>query len=330
MSVRPGSLLYRPLRARSSTVAAGEVPRRRGRVLDARAGTQLPADPTVAYVALQALAALRARRGTAIGDAIDRALLVGRAARAAQVGHAEPSPVAILLSSHGTQMGYRCAAAGRLSERPVVGVPVFTVALGTREGVVQQPVRGGYKERITSRRTRLRSRKIATLIGMASSSPRSTQGAPEEGVREPRLAPRAYRRQSRELTDDRSPAGALSSPRPSLLLARLLGLSAALVAGESRDPRRARRRLPPSPSALALAAPGARAANECRGFPVCILRAGAVVVVPLKTGADASSVTYVLRRPVSARIVGGSGCARQRPLDRRRLPRTRGRRRARE
>lgn len=89
------------------------------------------------------VAALRPGEGTALGDAVRVALRAGGADRAG----AHP-PLAILLISDGAQTRGRLSplAAARLARRR--SVRVYTVALGTRDGIVERPLAGGYEERI--------------------------------------------------------------------------------------------------------------------------------------------------------------------------------------
>jgi Ca-activated chloride channel family protein len=104
-------------------------------------------------VTRQAIAALRPGEGTAIGDAIVRAIDVARAAGATGVpqslGDAQVrAPSAILLLSDGAQTQGAVtpqAAAGRARQEHI---PVYTVALGTDQGVVERTLQGGFTERI--------------------------------------------------------------------------------------------------------------------------------------------------------------------------------------
>lgn len=100
----------------------------------------------------QARAALRELRlgaGTAIGDAIARSVEVVRpgAARGA-IPSAGAVPATVLLLSDGAQTadGVSPAVAATLARRQ--GITVSTVALGTRDAVVEVPLPGGLKERV--------------------------------------------------------------------------------------------------------------------------------------------------------------------------------------
>jgi Ca-activated chloride channel family protein len=105
------------------------------------------------------LGSLRPGEGTAIGDGIGVSL---RSGGALQPRH---PPLAILLLSDGAQTQGRLtpAAAARLAKQH--GVPVYTVALGTQDGIVERPLAGGYKERITVPPDPTTLRRIAVTTG---------------------------------------------------------------------------------------------------------------------------------------------------------------------
>jgi Ca-activated chloride channel family protein len=101
----------------------------------------------------QSIRALRPGEGTAIGDAIIRSIDVARAAGATGVPQSlgdvtVRAPSAILLLSDGAQTQGSVtplAAAGRARTEHI---PIYTVALGTPEGVVERTLPGGFTERI--------------------------------------------------------------------------------------------------------------------------------------------------------------------------------------
>ncbi len=97
-----------------------------------------------------ALRELRLGAGTAIGDAIARSVEVVRpgAARGAAPSPGDV-PAAVLLLSDGAQTadGVTPAAAATLARKH--GIAVSTVALGTRDAVVEVPLPGGLRERVT-------------------------------------------------------------------------------------------------------------------------------------------------------------------------------------
>jgi Ca-activated chloride channel family protein len=95
-------------------------------------------------LARTAIAALRPGEGTALGDGIGISLRAG-GARAPGRNH---PPLALLVLSDGAQTQGRLTptAAARLARQR--SVPVYTVALGTQNGVVVRPLQGGLQERI--------------------------------------------------------------------------------------------------------------------------------------------------------------------------------------
>lgn len=105
-------------------------------------------------VARAALDQLRLGTGTAIGDAVARALSLVAPQPAAAAGQpsapaAPPTPASILLLSDGAQTagGVRpLDAAKRAAE---LKVPVSTIALGTRDATVEVPLPGGLKQLVT-------------------------------------------------------------------------------------------------------------------------------------------------------------------------------------
>jgi Ca-activated chloride channel homolog len=103
-----------------------------------------------------ALNELRLGSGTAIGDAVVRSLETVRPALAAtNPGDPPPAPseddvpAAVLLLSDGAQTSGQAepAQAAALAQR--LGVPVNTVALGTGAAVVEVPLAGGLRQRVT-------------------------------------------------------------------------------------------------------------------------------------------------------------------------------------
>ena len=120
-----------------------------------RAVVVLP--PSVNREAARAsLAQLRLGAGTAIGDAIARALALvaqpaARAQPGAQSGGQAPEvlPASILLLSDGAQTvdGVRPLQAARRARR--LGVPISTIALGTRDARVRVPLPGGLTQLVS-------------------------------------------------------------------------------------------------------------------------------------------------------------------------------------
>lgn len=124
-------------------------------------------------VVRSALSALRPGQGTALGDAIGLSLEVaGRATgtRPAAPGTSSSGatgapPAAVLLLSDGaqTQGRLRPEQAARRARR--LGIPVYTVALGTPDGVVERPLANGFRERIRVPPDPETLRKVAEVTG---------------------------------------------------------------------------------------------------------------------------------------------------------------------
>jgi Ca-activated chloride channel family protein len=113
-------------------------------------------------IAVEALDYLFPQRGTAIGDAIARAVEVGRAATAG----APPGEraITIVLLSDGTQTeGYLGPLQGAQRAKSF-RIPVFTVALGTPEGVIER-TRWGETRIIPVPPDRITLRQIADATG---------------------------------------------------------------------------------------------------------------------------------------------------------------------
>jgi Ca-activated chloride channel family protein len=92
-------------------------------------------------LAAAALDHLKPGEGTAIGDAVALSLRVGRA----REGRAEPAPPrAIVLISDGARDGGRIEPGEAAQEAKRRGVPVYTVLVGTPEGVVEEELPGGF------------------------------------------------------------------------------------------------------------------------------------------------------------------------------------------
>jgi Ca-activated chloride channel family protein len=115
--------------------------------------------------ARKALAALRLGSGTAIGDAIVRALAVVRPQEGTPVDPVEPVPASIVLLSDGAQTagGAQPLAAAQRARRQ--DVPVSTVALGRRDAVVEVPLPGGLKEQVTVPPDAATLRRVAQVTG---------------------------------------------------------------------------------------------------------------------------------------------------------------------
>jgi Ca-activated chloride channel homolog len=96
-------------------------------------------------LARDALADLTPGEGTALGDAVSLAARLGKRLRTAD---GTVPPESVLLLSDGARDGGRTStdAAAKLARS--LGVPVSTVLIGTPNGVVDEPLVGGYTARI--------------------------------------------------------------------------------------------------------------------------------------------------------------------------------------
>jgi Ca-activated chloride channel family protein len=96
-------------------------------------------------LARAALRQLRPGEGTALGDAVQLSAQLGRRRRAADGSR---PPRAVLLISDGARMGGRTAPQAAAQRARALGVPVYTVLVGTPNGTVQETLTGGYRATI--------------------------------------------------------------------------------------------------------------------------------------------------------------------------------------
>jgi Ca-activated chloride channel family protein len=94
----------------------------------------------------QALEQIRPGEGTALSEAMVLALRVIRNAPTDEPGERPPASVLLISDGAQTQGEVPPRAAAQRARR--AGVPVYTVALGTPEGIVEQPAIGGYTEQV--------------------------------------------------------------------------------------------------------------------------------------------------------------------------------------
>jgi Ca-activated chloride channel family protein len=84
--------------------------------------------------------------GTALADAVVQAVAVGRSVKGTQAG-TRPPAVIVLLSDGGQTAG-RVTPQQAATKAKQAGIPVSAISLGTPDGVVLQPLKGGFTERI--------------------------------------------------------------------------------------------------------------------------------------------------------------------------------------
>ena len=127
----------------------------------------------------EAVASLHAEGATAMGDGIERALDVkrpptppstGSAARPApspggQPGDGADAPLVVLLLSDGANTQGRTQPMEAAADAKALGVPVFTIALGTEQGMVDVPDETGNLRRIPVPPDKLTLQKIAETTG---------------------------------------------------------------------------------------------------------------------------------------------------------------------
>jgi Ca-activated chloride channel homolog len=125
----------------------------------------------------EAIASLHAEGATAMGDGIERALDVKRP-MGASGSRATPSapdppdqppgrepPVVVLLLSDGANTQGRTQPMEAASDAKALGVPVFTIALGTDQGMVDVPDESGTMRRIPVPPDELTLQRIAEATG---------------------------------------------------------------------------------------------------------------------------------------------------------------------
>jgi Ca-activated chloride channel homolog len=125
----------------------------------------------------EAIASLHAEGATAMGDGIERALDVkrpptpsstGSAARPAppaQQGGTDEPPLVVLLLSDGANTQGRTQPMEAAADAKELGVPVFTIALGTERGMVDVPDETGNLRRIPVPPDTLTLQRIADTTG---------------------------------------------------------------------------------------------------------------------------------------------------------------------
>ena len=105
---------------------------------------QLALAPTTDRTLVRAaIGTLRPREGTAIGDAV---LLSARLGQRQRASDGSTPPTTVLLISDGARDGGRTAPHVAAQRARAMHVPVYTVLVGTPNGVVQHQLPGGYRE----------------------------------------------------------------------------------------------------------------------------------------------------------------------------------------
>jgi Ca-activated chloride channel family protein len=143
-----------------------------------------------------ALKSLKSGQGTALGDAV---ALGSRLARSERTSDGAIPPTAMLVISDGAQMSGRTTPGAAASEARSLHIPVYTVVVGTQEGVVNVPLAGGYQAQLRVPPNPETLRSVASLTGgqffTATDQSRLRQIYEKLGSR------LGHRRESREVTD---------------------------------------------------------------------------------------------------------------------------------
>ena len=84
-------------------------------------------------------------QGTALADAVSRAVDVGRSVKGTATNRRPPAIIVVF--SDGGQTAGRITPKQAAARAQRARIPVSTVAIGTADGIVQQPLRGGFVER---------------------------------------------------------------------------------------------------------------------------------------------------------------------------------------
>jgi Ca-activated chloride channel family protein len=150
-------------------------------------------DRTLARTALDSL---RPGEGTALGDAVALAAEIGRRERAAD---GSVPPTAVLLVSDGANQGGRLSPEIAARRARALGVPVYTVLVGTPDGIVERTLPGGFRELVRVPPSPETLELVARTTGG-----RFFTAANDERLREvyERLGSRlGHRNESREVTD---------------------------------------------------------------------------------------------------------------------------------
>jgi Ca-activated chloride channel family protein len=128
------------------------------------------------HAVYEAIDTLHAEGATAMGDGIERALDVKRPPTPPSTGTARPAPdpsvqqgsdapMVVLLLSDGANTQGRAQPMEAASDAKELGVPVFTIALGTDQGMVDVPDETGNLRRIPVPPDKLTLQRIAEATG---------------------------------------------------------------------------------------------------------------------------------------------------------------------
>ncbi len=143
-----------------------------------------------------ALKALKPGEGTALGDAV---ALGTRLARAERTSDGRIPPTAMLVISDGAQMSGRTTPQVAATQAKSAHIPVYTVVVGTPDGVVNVPVAGGYQAQLRVPPSPETLRTVASMTaGQFFTAPDATR---LRQIYEKLGSRLGHRRQKREITD---------------------------------------------------------------------------------------------------------------------------------
>ena len=241
-------------------------------------------------LAARALDTLKPGEGTAIGDAVALSLQMGRRQR--EEDGAIP-PTSVLVISDGARDGGILEPEAAAERARKLGVPVYTVLVGTPEGVVEETLPGGFRRLIQVPTNPEILTQLAEISGGEFFTAVDDEGLAK--VYEELGSRLGTKEEDREITD----FFAAGSAVPAAHGRRALG--SALPEGPVKALAVL---LVMAASVLALGAGSAGAARECDGLMVCVPVAGPWVVVPTGSGVPRPEVQFNLSCPRNY-VVGG-------------------------
>jgi Ca-activated chloride channel homolog len=143
-----------------------------------------------------ALKSLKSGEGTALGDAV---ALGSRLARAERTSDGRIPPTAMLVISDGAQMSGRTTPATAAAQARSLHIPVYTVVVGTPDGVINVPVAGGFTAQLRVPPSPETLRTVARVTGgQFFTAPDADQ---LRRIYEKLGSRLGHRRESREITD---------------------------------------------------------------------------------------------------------------------------------
>jgi Ca-activated chloride channel family protein len=143
-----------------------------------------------------ALRSLKSGEGTALGDAV---ALGNRLARTERTTDGRIPPTAMLVISDGAQMSGRTSPSIAAVEARSLHIPVYTVVIGTPDGVVNVPLPGGFQAQLRVPPSPETLRMVARLTGGQFFAAPDAAGL--RRIYEKLGSRLGHRRESREITD---------------------------------------------------------------------------------------------------------------------------------